>query len=131
MARVYATSGQYATYTGGTAPANVDALLRIASRVVDVLLTAVVYDVDASGVPTNPDVTEAMADATCAIAAEADATGVLQAGGTQQWDSVGIGNVSLSGRGTTDETVTVDGIPVPGPALLALRTVGKVTVIQR
>jgi len=130
MARVYATSAEYAAYTGAAAPANVDTLLRIASRVVDVLLTAVVYDVDASGLPTNPDVAQALSDATCAIAAEADATGVLQAGGTQTWESVGIGNVSLSGRGTTDETVTVDGIPVPGPALLALRSVGRVLVIQ-
>lgn len=130
MARVYATSAQFTTYTGGTAPDNVDALLRIASRVVDVLLKAVVYDVDADGLPTDPDVAQSMADATCAIAAEASATGVLEAGGTQTWTSVGIGNVSLSGRGTTDETVTVDGIPVPGPALLALRSVGPVVVIQ-
>lgn len=131
MARVYADSAQYTAYTGAAAPANVDTLLRIASRVVDVLLTAVVYDVDAAGLPTDPDVAEPMADATCAIAAEADATGALQAGGTQQWDSVGIGNVSLSGHGTSDETVTVDGFPVPGPALLSLRSVGKVLVIQQ
>lgn len=130
MARVYATAADFTAYTGGTAPENVDALLRVASGVVDVLLTGIVYDTDAAGMPTNADVAQAMADATCAIAAEADAAGTLEAGSTQQWDSVGIGSVSLSGRGTSAETLTVHGIPVPGPALLALRSVGPLVVIQ-
>lgn len=131
MARVYATSAQYVTYTGGAAPANVDTLLRVASRVVDRLLKGRVYAVDADGLPTDADVAETLADATCAIAQEAAATGALEAGSTQEWDSVGIGNVSLSGRGTSADTTVVLGIPVPGVALLALADVGTLVVIQQ
>lgn len=128
--RVYATEAQYVTTTGGAAPDNVAYLLRVASRVVDVLLTAVVYDVDTDGYPTDTAVADAMADATCAIAAECASTGVLEAGGTQQWSSVGIGNVSLLGHGVTEGTVTVLGVPVPASALLSLRSVGPVVVVQ-
>lgn len=129
--RVYATSAQYESYTGGAAPANVSVLLRVASRVVDYLLRGVVYDVDAAGLPTDADVIQALQDATCAIAAECASTGALDSGGTQAWDSVSIGNVSLSGRGTAAEAVTVGGIPVPGVALVFLADVGPLVVIQR
>lgn len=129
--RVYATQAEYEAYTGGAAPANVQALLRAASRVVDVLLTAVVYDTDTDGYPTDTAAAEALSDATCAIAAECASTGALEAGGTQAWDSVGIGNVSLSGRGTSDDAVVVLGIAVPAVALLSLRDVGPLVVIQQ
>lgn len=131
MARVYATEAAYVTYTGAAAPANVAMLLRIGSRVVDALLTGVVYDVDDDGLPTDVDVAQALSDATCAIAGEAAGTGVLDVGGTQAWDSVGIGNVSLSGKGTTEDTTVILGVPVPPVARLFLADVGDVVVIVR
>lgn len=131
MARVYATEAAYVTYTGAAAPANVALLLRIGSRVVDVLLTGIVYDVDAAGLPTDVDVAQSLSDATCAIAQEAAATGVMDAGGTQQWDSVGIGNVSLSGRGTSEGTAVILGVPVPPVARLFLADVGTLVVITK
>lgn len=132
MARVYATAAQYEDFHGlsaGAAPANIDALLRVSSRVVDHLLRGVVYETDAAGMPTDADVSTALTDATCAIAGEADATGALSPGSTQAWDSVAIGNVSLSGRGTASEAVTVAGLNVPAQALLSLADVGAFTVV--
>lgn len=131
MARVYADEAAYVAYTGGAAPDNVALALRLASRVVDVLLTGVVYDVDTAGLPTDPDVAEALSDATCCIAQEAATTGILDAGGTQEWDSVGIGKVSLSGRGTSQDTTVVLGVPVPPAARLFLADVGDVVVIVK
>ncbi|WP_151480627.1 hypothetical protein [Streptomyces albicerus] len=63
----YATSAEYQTYTGQTPPADIDRLLARASELLDsdVLLGAV-YDVDASGLPTDADVIKAFSDATCA-----------------------------------------------------------------
>lgn len=130
MARQYADAAALSTYPGGSAvPAeNVDALLRTASRVVDQLLRGVVYQVDAAGMPTDPDVGQALSDATCAIAVELEATGALKAGSTQEWDSVSMATVSLSGRKAKAGTVNVAGMPVPPAAIAALADVGRVVV---
>lgn len=131
--RVYATPEQLAAYPGGsTVPdADADALLRTASRMVDRLLTGRVYDTDADGMPTDVDVLQALADAACAIATELVATGATAAGASLQWDSVGIGSVSLSGRKAADGTVTVLGLPVPAAAIAALADVGPLYVVRR
>lgn len=130
--RLYADSAAYAAYTGEAAPANVDVLLRTASRVVDVLLVGRAYDTDPdTQLPTDPDEAQAMSDATCAIAQEADSTGVLTAGGSQEWDAVGIGSVSLSGRKAKAGTVSVNGIAVPPVALVHLSDVGVWSVVAR
>lgn len=131
MARVYATEAEYVTYTGGAAPANIALLLRLGSRVVDVLLTGIVYDVDDAGLPVDADDVEALRDATCCIAAEAAGLGLLDVGGTQEWDSVGIGSVKLSGRKTTTDTTVVLGVPVPPAARLFLADVGVLVVVTR
>lgn len=130
MARVYATPADLAAYPGGAdvPPGEADTLLRIASRVVDRLLTGRVYDVDLDGKPTEVDALAALKDATCGVALEAHATGVLAAGSTEQWQSVGIGSVSLSGRTVAQDAMIVAGIPVPPAALLALADVGVLTV---
>lgn len=122
--RVYATADQYGTPT----PDNVDLLLRTASRTVDHLLRGRVYDVDADLMPTDPDVAEAMADATVAIARELDATGVLTAGSSTEWDQVKIGSVSLGSKRTAPGSVTVAGMPVPPAALAAIADVGRFTL---
>lgn len=105
-------------------PANAALLLRTASRLVDVLLTTRHYDVDTAGLPTDADAVQALQDATVTIAHELQTTGALDAGAAVEWDSVGIGNVSLSGRKTAEGTTMVAGFPVPGVALLYLADVG-------
>lgn len=130
--RQYADSTALAAYPGGSAVASdsVDLLLRTASRVVDKLLTGILYDTDSDGMPTDTDVAQALSDATCAIALEADARGSLNAGQTQQWESVQIGNVALStlqGASATD-TPMVLGLPVPPAAIVALSGVGPMGV---
>lgn len=122
--RVYATA---ADAFPNAVPANADQLLRTASRIVDMLLKGRVYDVDANLMPTDPDVVQAMKDATCAIATELDATGALGAGSTVQWDQVKIGSVSLGGRVATSSAPTVAGVTVPAAALIALADVGTFT----
>lgn len=95
MARIYATAAEYATYSGQTAPADVDRQLRRASEVVDDVLLAAVYDVDAAGMPTASDVVGALSDAACAqveywaaVGEDVDTAGPVQA--------VSIGSVSLT-----------------------------------
>lgn len=129
MARVYADSTAYAA-AGNTPPTNVDYLLRQASRAVDQLLTGRVYDTDPdTGMPTDADDVQAMSDATVAIAAEAAATGALEAGGTETYDTVSIGNVSLTTfKSSSDVKPTVLGIPVPAAAVVALADVGTLYV---
>ena len=107
-----------------------DTLLRLASRIVDACLRGRVYDVDTDGMPTDPDDIAAMTDATVAIAAELDAGGYTTPGATVEWGSVSIGSVSLSNPLTAGGgDVTVAGVPVPAPALLALADVGAVSVV--
>lgn len=62
----YATSGQLATFTGSTAPADADRLLTRASELIDDHIAAALYDVDSQGVPTAQPVIDALANATCA-----------------------------------------------------------------
>lgn len=119
--RVYATTEQ-AWPTDP--PANAALLLRTASRLVDVLLTTRAYDVDADGLPTDTDDVQALQDATVTIAHELQTTGALDAGGTDSWQSVGIGSVTLSGRQASEGTTIVAGLPVPGVALVYLADVG-------
>lgn len=121
MARLYATTAQ-AWPTDP--PANAALLIRTASRLVDVLLVTRAYDVDVDGMPTDADDVQAVQDACVSIAHELQTTGALDAGSTEQWQSVGIGSVSLSGRQASEGTVKVAGLPVPGVALVYLSDVG-------
>lgn len=122
MARLYATPEQ-AWPTD--APANADRTLRMASKLVDELLLTRHYPVDADGMPTDTDHAQALQDATVTIAHELQETGALEAGATEQWEAVGIGSVSLSGRKSSPGTITVSGLPVPGVALIYLSDVGR------
>lgn len=126
--RQYADAAALAAYPGGDviAAEDADAFLRTASRVVDECLKGVVYDTDPTTLlPTDADVAQAMSDATCAIALEASATGVLAAGATVTWDQVKVGNVALGSRKPSQGSVMVLGIPVPIAAVVALSSIGS------
>lgn len=128
--RRYATTEQLAAYPGGDSiPAEWQSrLLRAASRAVDELLRGVRYATDGDGYPTDPDVAEVLTDSVCAIAVEAKAAGMLEAGASQQWGSASIGSVSLSDRQQAEGTVAVAGMPVPAMVLLDLQGIGTVSV---
>jgi hypothetical protein len=127
--RLYATAGD--VWEPGAEPANAAVLLRAASRAVDHLLVGTVYATDAAGMPTDADVAQALTDAAVAIVRELEATGATEPGGTAEWDTAKIGNVSLSGRKVTEGARTVAGIPVPAIALVHLSGVGYTRVAVR
>lgn len=101
-APVYATAADLAGSAylpaGVTVPADPEAtrLLTRASRHVDRLLLAAVYDTDGvTGQPTDPDIAAALVDATCAQAAWW-LSGGDETGQADLYSSVSIGPVSLS-----------------------------------
>ncbi|WP_406014328.1 hypothetical protein OG520_22155 [Streptomyces sp. NBC_00984] len=108
MPRVYATPEQLAEYTGQPAPADAARLLTRASEDVDDALLTAVYDTDADGMPTEPAIVAALANATCAQVEYVTAQGGDDTGAAGQWDSVSIGPVSMSGRKGGPVGVAVD-----------------------
>lgn len=98
MPRVYATPEQLTAWTGQPAPPDADRLLARASEDVDDALLSAVYVTDALGMPTDPKIVAALADATCAQVEYQQATGDDGTGAAGRWDAVSIGPVSLSGR---------------------------------
>jgi hypothetical protein len=123
MARIYATSAQYETYTGQTAPTDVTARLGRASRFLDSEVFRLCwYEVDEDGYPTNPFVMTAFADAVCAQTQWWAETGD-ELGTAGQWGSVKIGSVALSGPSSSTGTgSSTGGRKVADAALEALRT---------
>ena len=81
MALIYATSTDLSTWTGATAPANADQLLRRASGLVRKHTATAFYATDPTGLPTDPDTLQAFKDATCAQAAMWTAANIDPAGG--------------------------------------------------
>lgn len=98
MARVYATPEQLAAWTGQPAPPDADRLLARASEDVDDALLTAVYVTDAAGMPTDPAIRQALADAACAQVEYQQATGDDGTGAAGRWGSVSIGPVSLGDR---------------------------------
>lgn len=98
MPRVYATPQQLADATGQPAPADAARLLTRASEDIEDALRTAVYDTDATGMPTDLDVRDALAAATCAQVEYVTAQGGDDTGAAGQWDSVHIGPVAMSGR---------------------------------
>ncbi|MGW7197224.1 hypothetical protein [Streptomyces chryseus] len=118
MPRVYATPEQLTAWTGQPAPTDADRLLARASEDVDDALLAAIYDTDAQGMPTEPDVVQALADATCAQVEYQQETGDSGTGAAGQWDNVKIGPVALSGRRSSPQSAgSVDLAPRAGRAL--------------
>lgn len=99
---VHATEAQLAAEPWGVSAGNAGVLLRAASRLVDGALVTAVYAVDADGRATDPKVTQALADATCAQAAAWAALGIDPAkgaaddGGTAPVASKSIGSASIA-----------------------------------
>ncbi|WP_224274082.1 hypothetical protein [Streptomyces sp. LS1784] len=96
---MYATTSDYQAVTGQAPGADTERLLADASEMLDALvLRTACYQVDSTGMPTDPVVIEALRRATCRQVAwwglVGDSTGASGAG----WGSVSIGSVSL-GRG--------------------------------
>lgn len=90
LAGAHATPAQYAQYIGGTLPANLVRLLRMASQDVDNALVAAVYTA------SDATVLAALAEATCEQAADYLAKGWL-AGNPLPVSDVRIGSVQLTG----------------------------------
>lgn len=126
MARIYAETADLANYEGGSSLTDPTAslLLRIASGIVDRCLVGRRYPHDANAMPTDADDIQAMKDATCLIAIEANAAGVGKPGESTEWGQVAIGNVSLSNRQRAEGVTLVDGVPVPVLAAQSLLSVG-------
>lgn len=78
---VYATPEDLATWTKQTAPEGAAQLLRSASGMVRHATRTALYDTTPAGLPSDPDVADAMRDATCAQAAAWAALGVDPATG--------------------------------------------------
>ncbi|MEU7400007.1 hypothetical protein [Streptomyces sp. NPDC044948] len=100
-APVYATVTNLADYLGTAPPDDGERLLAAASRMLDAWgLAYCRYDVDDQGMPSDPDVAEAIGRAVCAQVAwwgeVGDSTGAAGAG----WASVSIGSVNLGGKAT-------------------------------
>lgn len=123
MARIYATSADYQSYTGQTPPSDIDARLARSSRFVESEVFRLCwYEVDEDGYPANTVVREAFADAVCAQAQWWEETGD-ELGTAGQWGSVKIGSVSLSGPGSSSgNSGPVGGREVAQTALEALRS---------
>ena len=120
--RVYATTTQWANILHEAPPLNAVQLLIDASRALDDALKAAVYDTDADGLPTHPDVAEAFAEAVCRIVEWWGETGD-PVGADGGWDSVSAGPVSLSrGSGSAAATPIAAGT-LPPRALAALQRV--------
>jgi len=90
MIGVYATPAQYAMYVGGTLPANLQRLLRMASQDVDADLIAAVYNA------ADATVLAALAEATCEQVADYLAKGWANGSALPATD-VQIGSVQLTG----------------------------------
>lgn len=92
----YATEAEYEDELGaGTAPANIDRLLTLASRDVDAALIAAVYDVE-DGVATDAAVITALREATIEqVAYYLDSGDETGTGGSQTYADVQIGSVRL------------------------------------
>ncbi|MFE4203953.1 MULTISPECIES: hypothetical protein [Streptomyces] len=98
MGRTYATPEQLTAWTGSPAPSDADRLLARASEDIDDALLTAVYEMDAAGMPTEPPIVAALADATCAQVEYQRATGDDGTGAAALWDSVTLGPASFSGR---------------------------------
>lgn len=124
MGRTYATPERLAAWTGQPAPADAERLLARASEDIDAALLTAVYATDEQQYPTEQHIRDALTRAVCAQVEYWLATGEDGTGTGEQWDSVSIGPVSLSGRSTPAAPPTVAGVELAPRALRILRTAG-------
>lgn len=122
MPRVYATPEQLSAWTGEPAPPDAERLLARASEDVDDALLCAVYATNDAGMPTDPAVVQALADATCAQVEYQLATGDDGTGAAGRWGSVSIGPVSLGDR--RDSPTAAGDVDLAPRAHRALRRAG-------
>lgn len=108
MARSYATPQEYQAWRdpdnpNGTPPAGAAHALREASREIRRITLCACYDADATGIPTDPTIRTAFAEATCAQAAWARVNGDAEGDGVSPYSEVKIGSITLK-RATAAET---------------------------
>jgi hypothetical protein len=104
VARIYATSADYQTYTGQTPPADIGQLLADASRFLEAEVFRLCwYEVDGDGYPSNAAVRQAFEDAVCAQAQWFDELGDSVGAAGAGWGSVSLGSAQLS-RSVTNVT---------------------------
>lgn len=114
--RLYASSGDYAAWTGQDAPDDLDRRVLVrASRRVDRYLVGAVYDVDDAEMPTDPLVRRALREATCAQVEWWRSSGDITGTGTaERWDSVSIGDVRLTRGGPNGTSASASRSGGPG-----------------
>ncbi|MYR46599.1 hypothetical protein [Streptomyces sp. SID5910] len=98
MRRVYATPEQLTAWTGKPAPDDAERQLARASEDVDTALLTAWYVTDAAGMPTDPAIVQALANAVCAQVEYRQASGDDGTGAAGRWGSVSIGPVTLGDR---------------------------------
>jgi hypothetical protein len=91
----YATTVDYANIVHEAPPTDAERMLRDATAEVDKALLFAVYDVDDAGLPTDPDVTQALKLATVAVVRWWDENGWEGTGVEAQVQSASIAGVSL------------------------------------
>lgn len=127
--RVYARPAEYAKFAG-TEDFDEDAmkaLLRRASSQVESHIRAARYATDDDGYPTDPDVSDALRDATCAYAAYWDETGD-PTGADAMAGPVKILSVSLGGTATGGASSrTVADVRRSDEAITILRNAGLIS----
>lgn len=103
-----ATSADLAAWTGQAAPANADALLRACTRLVLEQTRTASYDSDpTTGLPTDPNITAALKDATCIQAAGwivlniDPLAGGINTGGVKKSTKLLSGSIELAGAEQT------------------------------
>ncbi|MGW3847186.1 hypothetical protein [Streptomyces fagopyri] len=118
--RVYATTTQLAEILHAAPPLNAVQLLTDASDALRDALKTAVYDTDDDGMPTNPKVAEAFAEAVCRIVEWWGETGDA-VGADMGWDSVSAGPVALSGRSSSGAATPIAAGTLPPRAAAALQ----------
>lgn len=133
-APIYATESDYRNWVEDQDATISARLLRQASRVVDEILIGAVYDTDPIDQPTDPDLIQAFADATCAQAAWMDAAGdTTGSSDTATIGSASIGSVSYTGASAATVAPaghTLSGASIAPAALRELRGAGLTTCVS-
>ena len=133
MTRIFATPAQWATYRGDDAPpADADRILRSASIEVARLVMNAHFDLDNSTppMPSDPEIVQALQDATCAQADYFLETGDLT-GASGQFQTLALGSFSVSRNtpGGAQGTTGVDGSRTAAEAISILQQAGLIRAV--
>jgi len=128
MARTYATAEQFTARPDQAGAVVTPLELESASRRVELAVMGSVYAVDASGLPTDTDVQEALRDATLELVAWRRANGV-QSGVMPKLKTASIGSASYTLQDTAAGGVDPDGLPQESATILRLAGLLNPTVL--